>query len=415
MTVLTTVFWGILTFSILVILHEGGHMLAARAFKIKVHEFMVGLPGPAIRIKTKNMTWGVTAIPLGGYVRIAGMEPGPEDELLGPALKAISIAGRADAGSMARMIGVDRDRASALLATLADWGAIETASDDPAAYVALHSATAETDEQALLATARSITYRGAKTWKRITVLCAGVAVNMFTAILTFTLVLSIWGYYAATPVVSKVMPDTPAARAGLQVGDTLTSIGQTDVDTWQAFSESVATMEPGASVEVGLMRGSRSLTVQATLAEKEGRAYLGVAPTWAHVDLTLPEAFGESIGYVGLVFKAIAGFFQPATFQQSVGQSAGVVGIAIMATEAATTSPLDYAFLIALLSLSLGAMNILPIPPLDGGKVAVEIIERVIGRPLSRSLSVGVSAAGAVLLFSFIGYIMYADIARLVG
>ncbi|MDO9556976.1 MAG: M50 family metallopeptidase [Coriobacteriia bacterium] len=415
MTVVTTVFWGIVTFSILVILHEGGHFLAARAFKIKVHEFMIGLPGPAIRITTKNMTWGITAIPLGGYVRIAGMEPGPEDELLGPALKSISITGRADAASLARMIGVERDRASALLATLADWGAIEATPNDDASYVSLHTATVDTDEHELLSAARAITFRGAKTWKRITVLTAGVAVNMLTAILTFTFVFAIWGYYLVMPVVSEVMPNTPAETIGLQVGDTLSAIDGVQVDSWQAFSETVATFDPGTDVTITVLRDSTPLTFDVTLAAKNGRAYLGVAPTWTHIKLSVAGALGESLSYVGLVFKAIGGFFQPATFQQSVGQSAGIVGISIMAAEAATTSPLDYAFLIALLSLSLGAMNILPIPPLDGGKVLVEVIERIMGRSLSRSISIGLSAAGALLLFSFIGYIMYADIARLVG
>ena len=415
MTVVTTIFWGVLTFSILVVLHEGGHFLAARAFGIKVHEFMIGLPGPALRLKTKNMTWGITAIPLGGYVRIAGMEPGPEDELLGPALKAISIAGTADAASLGRMIGVDRDRAVRLLATLADWGAIEADPSDEVSYISLHEASAQTDEQTLLAAARTITYRGAKTWKRITVLGAGVAVNMLTAILTFTIVLAIWGYYTATPTISEVLPDTPAARVGLMEGDRLVAIDDVAVDSWQTFSETIASLDPGTAVSISIERGASDLTYDVTLAENNGRAYFGVAPSWEHVELSAFAALGESLGYVKLVFEAIGGFFQPTTFQQSVGQSAGVVGISIMAAEAATSSPLDYAFLIALLSLSLGAMNILPIPPLDGGKVVVEIVERVLGRPLGRSLSIGISAAGAVVLFSFIGYIMYADIMRLVG
>ena len=77
---------------ILVVIHEGGHFLAARVFGVKVHEFMIGLPGPAFRFQGKRTTYGVTAIPLGGYVRIAGMEPGPEDPLLGPALAASSPA-----------------------------------------------------------------------------------------------------------------------------------------------------------------------------------------------------------------------------------------------------------------------------------------------------------------------------------
>ncbi len=78
-----------------------GHFLAARAFGVKVHEFMVGLPGPALRLHTKNMDWGVTAVPLGGYVRIAGMEPGAEDELLGEALVAVRDRGPLDAAALA--------------------------------------------------------------------------------------------------------------------------------------------------------------------------------------------------------------------------------------------------------------------------------------------------------------------------
>ena len=74
---------------------------------------------------------------------------------------------------------------------------------------------------------------------------------------------------------------------------------------------------------------------------------------------------------------------------------------------------MDYAVLVALLSLSLGVMNILPIPPLDGGKVLMEVIERAIGHPLKREVALGISATGAILLFSLIGYLMYADIARI--
>ena len=82
-----------------------------------------------------------------------------------------------------------------------------------------------------------------------------------------------------------------------------------------------------------------------------------------------------------------------------------------MAADAARPGALDYAWLVALLSLSLGVMNILPIPPLDGGKVAVEIVERLRGRRCAR-VSLALSAAGAMLLFSLIVYLMYADVVR---
>src|SRR5450759_4690733 len=82
-TGIAAVFWGVVTFSVLVLLHEGGHFLAARAFGVKVHVFMLRLPGPALRRRSKRIciSYGVTAIPLGVYVRIAVMEPGREDAL----------------------------------------------------------------------------------------------------------------------------------------------------------------------------------------------------------------------------------------------------------------------------------------------------------------------------------------------
>lgn len=414
MSVVATVFWGVITFSILVVIHEGGHFLAARAFGIKVHEFMIGLPGPALRFKTKNMTWGVTAIPLGGYVRIAGMEPGPEDELLAPALKWVGIHGRANARSLSEALRVDTKRASTLLATLADWAAIDPATDDDESYVALAAVTEDADATALLDRARAITFRGARTWQRVTVLAAGVVVNLVTALLTFTIVLAAFGYYEAIPVVSKVLPNTPAAAAHLQAGDALSRINGKAVTSWDGFSAAVSAARPHSVATLQVLRHGELVTVHAQLGARDGGGYLGVAPSSRHVRPGILRAMGDSFGYVGQVFKAIGGFFTPSTFQTSIKHSAGIVGISVMAAQAAEAGPLDYAFLIALLSLSLGAMNILPIPPLDGGKIAIELFERVLGRPLSRRISIAFSSAGAALLFGFIGYVMYADIARLV-
>jgi regulator of sigma E protease len=76
--------------------------------------------------------------------------------------------------------------------------------------------------------------------------------------------------------------------------------------------------------------------------------------------------------------------------------------------------PWVYAQIVAVLSLGLGVLNILPIPPLDGGKVALELAEGAAGRPLPRIVVIGFSVVGAVLLFSLIGYLMYADTIRLI-
>jgi regulator of sigma E protease len=409
---INVVFWGILTFSILVVLHEGGHFLAARAFGVKVHEFMIGLPGPALRLQTKNMTWGITAIPLGGYVRIAGMEPGVEDELLGPALRAIATAGRMDAADLSRVLMVPRERAAALLTTLEDWAAIVAV--DATAFEPVATVDRDADAKEMIDAARSITYRGLKTWKRIVVLVSGVAVNLLTAILTFTIVLSVFGTYQASMQFATVQPDSPAAAAGLLAGDQLVSLDGTKISSWDEFLATMGKTSPGDSIAIGVTSNDVARTLTVTLGERDGHGFLGVSPGVEKVRYSVARAAGQAFIFTGMVFGAIVNFFNPSTFSESVQQSRGIVGISVMAADAAKAGALDYAWLIALLSLSLGVMNILPIPPLDGGKIALEIIERIAGRPFGRRLSLGLSAAGAILLFSLIGYLMYADVARLV-
>lgn len=407
-------FWGVLTFSILVVLHEGGHFLAAKAFGIKIHEFMIGLPGPRISFVSKaGVRYGITAIPLGGYVRIAGMEPGAEDELLAPALKITTLAGRIRSDELATQMLIDRDRATALLFTLADWGAIAPATDDSVSYVATMEATEDTDATALLDQARKITYRGAKTWQRITILAMGVLTNLATAILVFTIVLGTWGYYEQSLTLEDVAPDGAAQAAGIQAGDTLEAFDGTPVNDWMGLVTELDTREPGDRVRVTVLRDGEELTLPVVLGESEaGGAYLGIVSSAEKVDLTFFEAFTESLTWTGLVFVAIAQFFNPATFATSVEGARSVVGISVEVAEAARSGPIDYAWWIALLSLSLGVMNLLPIPPLDGGKIAMEIVERIAGRPIERRISLGISLAGALLLFSFIGYVMYADVMR---
>lgn len=412
---LSTILWGVLTFSILVVLHEGGHFLAARAFGVKVHEFMVGLPGPAVRFRSKRSgtAFGITAIPLGGYVRIAGMEPGPEDALLAPALKAATLAGRTDANGLASDIGVDVEHASKLLATLADWGALAPATDDDISYLATLEADEDTDSTALLDTARSVTYRALSKPKRIIVLSMGVLTNLVTALLVFTVVLGVWGYYTQSLTLYDVQPDSGAEQAGLLAGDRVTSIGGTELEDWMMLTREISAREPGDRVEVGFVRAGETDSVTVVIGESEsGAPVLGVVSDVEQVNPSIGEAAMESVRLTGMVFVAIGRFFSPETFQESVEGARSIVGITVIVAEAARMGPLSYAWIVALLSLSLGVMNILPIPPLDGGKIAMEIVEAVARRPLSRRFSLGLSLSGAVLLFSLIGYLMYADVMR---
>lgn len=412
------VFWGVITFSILVVLHEGGHFLAARFFGVKVHEFMVGLPGPAIRVRSKKTgtAFGVTVIPLGGYVRIAGMEPGPEDPLLGPVLAAVTRARRTTALELSTQLPDPAAKIQAALDTLADWGAISASGDDDESYVALLDASLADDPGRLLDTARSETYRGLPTWKRVLVLAAGVAVNLLTAILVFTAVISIFGYYQASLTIEKAIPKSAAVQAGLRAGDRIVALDGKEPRDWNAFTAAIATHKPGERIVVSYERDGSERTTTVVLGRRDdGTPVMGVQAKVEHVHPGVVGAFADSLKWTGMVFRAVADFFRPSTFKQSLSGAMSVVGISVEVAKVVKNGPLDYAWLIAFLSLSLGVMNLLPIPPLDGGKVAIEFVEKLIGHPIPKRVAYGLSAAGALLLFTLVGYLVYADIMRLAG
>lgn len=413
-TGVAAIFWGVITFSILVVLHEGGHYFAARSFGIKIHEFMLGLPGPALkfRSRTTGIVYGVTAVPLGGYVRIAGMEPGPEDDLLAQALGALVDAGHLGTGDLAKALGVPTDRASALMTTLEDYGAAEPMEDWPESRAVVERAKGETDPE-MLARVRRTVYRGLAPWKRVTILAMGVLVNITAAIMIFTITLSAWGVPTATLTLESVAAGSPAGNAGVRAGDTIRTIDGTRMHDWGAVLDTVAARKPGEIVSLVVVRDGHPRTFSIALGKRaDGHALLGVRIASKNVRMTPLAALRESLTWTGEVFVAIGRFFQPSTFAASVSQARSVVGISYEVADAAKAGPLQYAWMIALLSLSLGVMNILPIPPLDGGKVAVELVEAVLRRPIPRKVSYALSGIGAVLLFSLIFYLMYADVMR---
>jgi len=411
-TGVSALFWGVITFSLLVVIHEGGHFLAARLFGVKVHEFMVGLPGPALRFRAKSgVVYGITAIPLGGYVRIAGMEPGVEDELLGAALGRIVDARHIDVGTLAQDLGVPRERARELLTTLEDYLAAEPIDDWPESRALVERAEGETDEQ-LLNRVRSSVYRGQSTLKRITILAMGVLFNLLTAIIIFTVTLSIWGLPSATRTIDLVQQGSAAEKAGVRVGDTVLAVNDTLTPAWENARAIIAASKPGDTLALTVEREGIRRELTAVLGDADGKALLGVRVGSKDVPMPVLAAFTESLKWTGMVFVAIGQFFDPRTFAASVSSARSVVGISYEVAAAVKDGPINYARMVALLSLSLGVLNILPIPPLDGGKFALELVESVRRKPIPRKVSYGFSAVGAILLFSLIFYLMYADVVR---
>jgi len=150
----------------------------------------------AVSLEAHRVAYGITAVPLGGYVRIAGMEPGDEDPCWLTRSPRVLAKGLT-AAELASGMRIARERAAELLATLVDYGAVEPGDGDR--YVPLVDADHESDPSELLAAVRASTYRGLPTWKRVVVLSTGVLSNLLTAVLIFTVTLSVWGTWRLLP------------------------------------------------------------------------------------------------------------------------------------------------------------------------------------------------------------------------
>jgi len=360
---LPTIFWGIITISTLVFIHEAGHFLAARALGFKVTEFFIGLPGPSLKFKRGDTTYGITCIPLGGYVRIPALEgSGPGAEL----------------GLM----------------------------------------TEEERKE----------FEMIPAWKRVTVLLAGAFANLLVAVVILT------AFFTYTGIPSERLdpvPDGPAAVAGMPDDVRVVNIDGRRIHNFNQLADIVARSVPGDTLSVTYVTeaGDRN-TVEVTLEQRPipedlppeidpadlPPAHMGVALTGVVFEqVSVFTAFGHSFTYIALTAEAIGRFLSPQTFPEAIGDAASIIGISVISAHTAAAGFMPFITLIAMISISLGLMNLLPIPPLDGGKILFEIIQKVTGKPVSQNLQVGISFAGFALLIVLMIYLMGQDLFRIFG
>ena len=351
MDILLTILAATVVLGILVFIHEGGHFVAARAFGVRVTEFMIGLPGPSIGIKRGETTFGVTAVPLGGYARVCGMEPGEMSPHMLAAMTSVYKRGTALMEDVAADCGISDDEAYEALEELVEWGTvtgpkkrdefntyrtpqfkptsrqIRAAKKEGVELVARSEGEASplSDPQASFMREYHQQYRSLPFWKRIVILLAGPGVNLLFAIIAFLLIYSVLGFDYQDP---------------------------------QTGAVSHVTISPLRAIEAGFV-------------------------------------------YIGMVVQAVIGLFNPQTAAETVSNSTSVVGIAVMsktAFEAGLTSVLSF---MAMLSVSLGVMNLLPIPPLDGGRFVVEVYQRIRRKAVSIRAMNYLSFAGIALFTVF--------------
>lgn len=453
MGVLSAVFWGVVVLSLLVFVHEGGHFLLARACGMRVKEFYLGMPCRAHLAKKSRKygtEFGVTPILLGGYTRISGME-GKDDELLASCLAIVQREGRVSVYAISDELGCDTGRVYSMLATLDDWAAVRPYYDaekdeDPngstypdafetvkrdanmlTEYDGRHDFTLAgtteagaprpvADADAALAFERSHTYQGKNFWQRFVTLLAGPFVNILLAFVVVTLSLSLVGveYVVDSPRLGGVVEGSLAQEAGLQPGDVIEEIDGTGIDSWTDISETLdRVLGTGRDFSLTYSRDGASTTVE---IEVGGQAVdmLGIQASTETMRLSVGDAALTALAYGREVARFAVQLIIPQRTMETLSNASSVVGISAAASEAASSGANDLALFIAMVSMSLGFMNLLPIPPLDGGKILIEIIQAAIRKPLSPRVQNALSYIGlAFFLFIFI-FALQNDITRIV-
>jgi regulator of sigma E protease len=353
-----------LGFCLLILLHEAGHFVAAKATGMRVEGFYLFF-GPTLwSVKRGDTEYGIKSIPLGGYVKINGMNP---EEEMPPG---------------------EEHRA----------------------------------------------YHRQKVWKRIVVAAAGPAVNIVLAFVILYFVFAIGGLQEQKPIVAGTT--SPSAAKVLQKGDIITSIrgesfaGLTGSERIKKVADAV-TADKCAGEQVDGCAGAEPLemtvrrrgelkTFQVTphYSGKEGRMLVGLEwdqhGTWQSVSVA--EAVNRSTGVMGEVISRTASVFSHIFESEKRKEISSVVGISDVGHEAVDHGWREAFILLALVSLSLGLINLLPILPLDGGHIFWAIVEKLRrGKPVPIRVMEMATVVGfaLVLMLMFVG--VSNDIGRLTG
>jgi regulator of sigma E protease len=371
----------------LILAHEFGHFIVAKATGMRVEEFSLGFGRYLVSRRIGETVYGISALPLGGYVRVTGMH---KEEF------EARVAEAREDEAQARAEGVTRRP------------------QDPEDRLAGPRALAAAE---IAATPPERRYYTHPFWHKLVFIVAGVAMNVVVAFLLIYAVGLGQGESLTSTVIEKVDAGTPAAAAGVQPGDRIVSLDGKSTDSWEEVRTQILT-NPGETVVLVVERAGALVKLTASIQKREdGTGYLGVQPAVEHRDLGAVDAFGYAGKTTGsmvvLIFKGIGMMF---TGQVKVTGSqglAGPVGIIQLSSEAFQGG--YYLMLLALISVNLAILNMLPLLPLDGGHVLFSIIERIRGRSLSLRVFERISMVGLALFLLLFVVATSNDIGRIFG
>lgn len=250
-------------------------------------------------------------------------------------------------------------------------------------------------------------------WKRAVTVASGPLMNFLVAFLVIVLFMSVIGINTIVPKIAQV--EENAQAAGLRVGDTIVSVNGVEMVDYQQISQAIAASD-GNDVTLGVKRGKEelSLTLTPFYDEEAGRYRVGFSFGQERVRTSVLTSIPFSVQYNVESVKLILSTLKDLIFKgQGVDDVTGPVGTVYVIQEVTQQGGLDvYLELIALISVNLGVMNLLPIPGLDGSRLLFLLIEAVRRKPVKREWEGAIHAAGFILLMGLMVLLTYKDIMR---
>lgn len=350
--------------TVVVFVHEMGHYLVGRWCGIGVRAFSIGFGPEIVGFNDRHGTrWKLSAVPLGGYVKFLG-------------------------------------------------------------DMAVTSDPSEQDTEKLSPEDQRRAFHTQPVWKRAATVFAGPAFNFILTIVVFAVMFAAYGKYVSEPMVAEVRAESPAEAAGFLPGDRFVSVNGSRVESF-ADVQRLVSGRAGDELTFVMLRGEDEITLVATpeLVEQTDALgnviRLGAIGVVNNQEVGQPrlvtfgplEAVQQGVVETGYIIQRTGQFLQRFVVgREDKCQLGGPIRIAEMSGQAAALGFVWLVQLVALLSVGIGILNLLPIPPLDGGHLMFYAAEAVMRRPVSERVMEAVYRVGIFVVLGFMAFVFWNDI-----
>jgi len=437
MVFLQSAFWLLVLIGVMILVHELGHFWAARFFDVRVDVFSFGFGPRLFGFKKGDTDYRVSAVPFGGYVKMAGEQPGDDNAndprgflakprwqrlivvFAGPFMNVVLAVALLTGLYMVKYQKVlDADNAAVIGSVGIETPAARAGLEDGDKIIALEGHRNPTWEDIILEEVQS-----ANRPMHLTIDRQGKNLPAtVTPVMDERAGIGTAGWSEKGEVqLGPVAADMPAGKTGLQQGDLILSAGGSPIHAAARFHEIIRGSK-GKPVTIEYQRAgqTREVTVQPVWSSSDGPARWVIG---AYVEpklhivttrLSLPEALQVSVQEntrsAGVIFQFLRAIVERRISPKSL---TGPIGIGQLSGQAAKQGPSAFIMLMSMVSLNLAIFNLLPIPIMDGGGIVMLFIEMLMRRDMSMSVREAVFKVGFVFIMVLVAFVIYSDISKI--